>query len=156
MGFSMEVTDTDAIKKEIIEEVKPVPEEVAKLKKIAEDNVSEILTLDLGSLEKRKTILSSIEIFGMETMQTSAKKNSLLQVSVGNLSKMGGESRTVATSLIDLQREIKDLDPSMIDFAKTGILSKLFNPLRAYFQKYQKADSVINDIVISLDKGKQH
>ncbi|MBC7960334.1 MAG: toxic anion resistance protein, partial [Vallitaleaceae bacterium] len=45
-------------------------------------------------------------------------------------------------------------DPSLIDFTKTGVLGKLFNPLRAYFEKYQKADNVINDIVVSLDKGK--
>jgi uncharacterized protein YaaN involved in tellurite resistance len=42
----------------------------------------------------------------------------------------------------------------MIDFAKTGIFGKLFNPIRSYFAKYQKADGVINDIIISLEKGK--
>ena len=47
-----------------------------------------------------------------------------------------------------------DLDPSVVDFAKTEFLGKLFNPLRAYFLKYQKADSVIADIVVSLEKGK--
>lgn len=154
MGFSMEVTDADLIKKEIVEQVKPVPEEVAKLREIADNNVSEIMALDVDSLEKRKSMLKSIDDFGLDTMQSSAKKNSLLQVSVGNLSKMGGEGGSVALSLVDLQREIKDLDPSIIDFTKSGILGKLFNPLRAYFDKYQKADNVINDIVISLDKGK--
>lgn len=154
MGFSMEVTDTESVKQEIAEQVKPVPEEVAKLKELADNNVTEIMTLDLDSLEKRKAILKSVEEFGMESMQNSAKKNSLLQVSVGNLSKLGGENGAVATSLIDLQREIKDLDPSLIDFTKTGILGKLFNPIRAYFDKYQKADHVITDIAISLDKGK--
>lgn len=154
MGFSMEVTDTETIKKEIIEQVKPVPEEVTKLKELAENNVSEIMTLDIESLEKRKSILQSIEAFGMDTLQSSAKRNSLLQVTVGNFSKMGDEGGTVAKGLLDLQREIKDLDPSMIDFAKTGFLGKIFNPIRAYFAKYQKADSVINDIVISLEKGK--
>jgi len=53
-----------------------------------------------------------------------------------------------------LQREMKNLDPSMIDFAKTGFLGKLFNPLKAYFERYQKADSVINDIIVSLEKGR--
>lgn len=154
MGFSMEVTDTEAIKKEIVEQVKPVPEEVAKLKAIADNNVSEIMTLDIESLEKRKLMLQSIEAFGMNTIQNSAKKNSLLQVSVGNLSKMGDEGGTVAKGLLDLQREIKDLDPSMIDFAKTGLLGKVFNPIRNYFAKYQKADNVINDIIVSLEKGK--
>lgn len=30
----------------------------------------------------------------------------------------------------------------------------VFNPLRRYFAKFQKADAVISDIIISLDKGK--
>ncbi len=154
MGFSMEVTDTETIKKEVIEQVQPAPEEVTKLKALAESNVSEILTLDLDSLEKRKSILQSIEEFGLDTIQSSAKKNALLQVTVGNFSKMGDEGGVVAKGLLDLQREIKDLDPSLVDFAKEGLLGKIFNPIRAYFAKYQKADSVINDIVVSLDKGK--
>ena len=154
MSFSMEVIDTEAIKQEIIEQVKPVPEEVAKLKELAESNVTEIMTFDIESLEKRKSMLQSIDLFGMDTLQSSAKKNSLLRVSVGNLSKTGGEGGIVSKGFLDLQREIKDLDPSLIDFAKTGILGKIFNPIRAYFVRFQKVDSVINDIAISLEKGK--
>ncbi len=154
MGFSMEITDPEAIKKEIAEQVKPVPEEVAKLKELADNNVAELIAIDMDSLEKRKSIVKSIEEFGLETIEHSAKKNSLLQVSVGNLAKMGDEGGAVAVGLMELQREMKDLDPSLIDFTKTGFLGKIFNPLRAYFQKYEKADSVINDIVVSLEKGK--
>lgn len=154
MGFSMEVQDTNAIKEEIVEQVKPVPEEVAKLKEMADKNVRELLAIELDSLDARKDVVSSIEEFGLDTMKTSSKKNAMLQVSVGNLSKIGGEGGAVANSLVDLQREIKDLDPSLIDFTKTGILGKIFNPIRAYFDKYQKADTVISSIVDSLDKGK--
>jgi len=154
MGFTMEVADEKVIKNEIVEQVKPVPEEVAKLKETAEGNVSEIMSLDIDSLEKRKSMLQSIESFGIDSMKNSAEKSALLQVSVGNFSKMGDEGGTVARGLLDLQRELKDLDPSMIDFAKSGLLGKLFNPIRAYFAKYQKADSVIADIVVSLEKGK--
>lgn len=154
MSFSMEVVDQDVVKKEIETLVQPVPEEIQKLKQLADSNVNEIMELDLDSLEKRKQILKSIDEFGLDTMSSSSKKNAMLQVSVGNLSKLGGESGVVASSLVELQREIKDLDPSLIDFTKTGVLGKLFNPIRAYFDKYQKADSVINDIVVSLDKGK--
>ncbi len=154
MSFSMEVVDEKVIKNEIIEQVKPVPEEVAKLKQAADSNVAEIMSLDIESLEKRKAILQSIESFGVDSMKNSAEKSALLQVTVGNFSKMGDEGGAVSRGLLDLQRELKDLDPSMIDFAKTGLLGKLFNPIRAYFAKYQKADSVIADIVVSLEKGK--
>lgn len=56
--------------------------------------------------------------------------------------------------MTELNLQLKDLDPSAVDFAKTGFLGKFFNPLRSYFAKYQKADAVISDIIISLDKGK--
>lgn len=153
-NFAMVVTDAEKIKKDIVEQVKVAPEEAVKLKQIAENNVTQIVSLDMDSLEKRKMILKSIESFGMNTMQDSAKRNSILKVSVGNFSKMGDEGGLVAKGLLDLQREIKDLDPSLVDFAKTGWLGKLYNPVRAYFARYQKADSIIDDIILSLDKGK--
>ncbi|WP_370294897.1 toxic anion resistance protein [Rossellomorea marisflavi] len=154
MSFSMSVTTQEEVKKVIEQEVKPVPEEVKQLQEAAEANVQAVLNLDLDSLEKKKEILASIDSFGMDTLRSSSNKNALLQVSVGNLSKTGDEGGQVAKGLSDLQIEIKDLDPSMIDFAKTGLLGKLFNPMRAYFAKYQKADTVISDIVESLEKGR--
>jgi len=150
----MELPSQEEIKVAIEEQVKPVPAEVAQLKEVADNNVTAIMALDFESLEKRKEILQSIDSFGMNTMKSSSDKNTLLQVSVGNLSKTGDEGGQVAKGLSELHTQLKDLDPSAIDFAKRGFLGKLFNPLRAYFLKYQKADVVIADIVVSLDKGK--
>ena len=154
MDFTMEVADTEKLKKDIVEQVKPAQEEVTELKKLAETNASEIMKLDMDSLEKRRSVLKSIDSFGMNTLQDSAKRSSALKVTVGNFSKMGDEGGSVAKGLLDLQREIKDLDPSIVDFAKTGFFSRFYNPLRSYFAKYQKADSIINDIINSLEKGK--
>lgn len=153
MAFTMEVPNEAAVKSEVLEQAKPVPEEVARLQAVAESNVAEIMTLDIDEFAKRKDILRSIESFGADSMKRSAAKNSLLQMTVGNLSKDGDEGGLVAKGLVDLQRELKDLDPSLIDFTRTGILGKLFDPVRAYFAKYQKADSAIADIIVSLDKG---
>jgi len=150
----MEVVSQEKLKSVIEEQVKPEPEEVSQLKTLAVNNVSAILDLNLESLDKRKAVLQSIDSFGMETMRSSSDKNSLLQVSVGNLSKTGDEGGQVAKGLTELNLQLKDLDPSAVDFAKTGFLGKFFNPLRSYFAKYQKADAVISDIIISLDKGK--
>lgn len=154
MSFTMEVVSPEDIKTAIREEVKPDTEEMTQLKKLAAGNVATILELDVESLEKRREILQSIDSFGLNTMRSSSDKNSLLQVSVGNLSKTGDEGGAVAKGLTELNLQLKDLDPSVIDFAKTGFLGKLFNPLRNYFAKYQRADSVITDIIVSLDKGK--
>ncbi|MCK9440256.1 MAG: toxic anion resistance protein [Methanothrix sp.] len=153
MAFTMDVPNEAAIKSDVLEQVKPVPEEVARLQAVAESNVAEIMTLDIDEFAKKKDILRSIESFGADSMKRSAAKNSLLQVTVGNLAKDGDEGGLVAKGLMDLQRELKYLDPSLIDFTRTGILGKLFDPIRAYFAKYQKAESVIADIIVSLDKG---
>lgn len=155
MNFSMQVTDIDEVKKEVAEQVKPEEKEVIKLKEMVDNNVNAIMTINMDSLEDRKYVLKSIDEFGLDTIQNSAKKNAMLQVSVGNLSKMGGEGDVVATGLAQLRREMKDLDPSLIDFTKTGFLGKIFNPVRAYFDRFQKADDVINDILLSLEKGKK-
>ncbi|MCR8659869.1 toxic anion resistance protein [Paenibacillus endoradicis] len=154
MTFSMEVVTPEKLKAVIEEEVKPEPAEVTQLKELAANNVNAILALDIESFEKRSEVLQSIEGFGMSTMRSSSEKNSMLQVSVGNLSKTGDEGGQVAKGLTELHLQLKDLDPSIIDFTKTGFLGKLFNPLRVYFAKYQKADSMISEIVVSLDKGK--
>ncbi|WP_141505349.1 toxic anion resistance protein [Paenibacillus luteus] len=154
MSFSMEVISEEKLKSAIEEQVKPEPEELTQLKELALNNVSTILALDIESLDKRRGVLQSIDSFGMGSMRSSSEKNALLQVSVGNLSKTGDEGGQVAKGLAELHLQLKDLDPSVIDFAKSGVLGMLFNPLRRYFVKYQKADAVISDIILSLDKGK--
>ncbi len=150
MSFSMEVVSPEKLKSAIEEQVKPCLRKSCKLKELAANNVSSILELDIESVEKRKEILQSIDTFGMSSMKSSSEKNSLLQVSVGNLSKTGDEGGQVAKGLTELHLQLKDLDPSAVDFAKSGFLGKFFNPLRSYFAKYQKADAVISDIIASL------
>ena len=154
MGFSMEVPNTEEIKNSVVEEIKPIPDEVKQIKSVTNKNVESLMNLNMDSFTERKEILKSIEEFGMDTIQKSSQKNSLLQITVGKLSQVGGDGGSIATGLTDLQREMKDLDPSTIDFAKKGFLGKLVNPIRAYFDKYEKADNVINDIIESLDKGR--
>ena len=57
MGFSMNVCDTEEIKNEVIEAVKPEKEEVKKLKVLSDNNVEAVMNLDMDSLEDRKLIL---------------------------------------------------------------------------------------------------
>ncbi|MCL1791876.1 MAG: toxic anion resistance protein [Peptococcaceae bacterium] len=154
MAFQMEVANAEVLKKEVIEESAPVSEEVAQLMEQAEQNVREVMTLDLEAMEQKRNILKSIDSFGMDNMQSSARRNTLLQTTVGKLSKSGDEGSVVSKSLGDLHREIKNLDPSFLDFTKSGALGKVFNPIRNYFAKYEKADIVIKDIIVSLDKGR--
>lgn len=152
--MKMEIVDTENLKKEIETEVKPQEKQVQEISKIAKENTEEIMTLDIENFEEKRKMLKSIDEFAMETMQNSSRKNSLLQTTIGNLSKEGEDGSVVSNSLADLHREIKDLDPSLISFTEGTFLQKLINPIRRYFEKYEKADGVIKDILVSLDKGK--
>lgn len=152
--MKMEITNTEELKKEVEKEVSPKEKEVQEIKKLAEQNTKEIMTLDIENLNQKRELLKSIDDFAIDTMQNSSKKNTLLQTTIGNLSKEGDEGSTVSNSLADLHREIKALDPSIINFEQNGFLQKLINPIRRYFEKYEKADGVIKDILTSLEKGK--
>ena len=154
MDFSMQVVDTKVLEAEVAAQAAPEPEELTKLRTQAESNALAIIECDLASMKDKTSILQSIEQFGVDSMHKSTQKNSLLKTTVGNLSQAGGEGGLVSKSLLDLNREIKGLDPSLVDFTKTGVLGKIFNPIRAYFVKYEKSEDVIQSIIVSLDKGK--
>ena len=47
-----------------------------------------------------------------------------------------------------------DLDPSGLDFTKTGVLGKVFNPIRRYFERFKTADAEIAGIVKTLENGR--
>ena len=152
--MQMSVVNQEELKKEIENSAKPLEQEVAVITKLAEQNVQEIMTIDLDALQNKRDMLKTIDQFGMDNLQKSSRKNSLLQTTVGKLAKGGDESSMVSKSLADLQREVKDLDPSPLDFTKEGILGNLFNPIRRYFERFEKSDQVIQNILVSLDKGK--
>jgi uncharacterized protein YaaN involved in tellurite resistance len=128
--------------------------DVVEIQKTAQQNAVEIMALSLENLEEKRKALKTVDEFAMETLSNSARKNSLLQTTLGGLSGSGEDGGIVSNSLADLHKEIKDLDPSFLDFTREGFLVKIFNPVRRYFERYNKADGVINDIIVSLDKGK--
>jgi uncharacterized protein YaaN involved in tellurite resistance len=153
MAFTMDVDELN--KDEVIEVLQPEPEMKSKLSDMAEENTQEIMEIDLDSLDQRRTITNTIDSFGKDIVERSAQKNQLLETTLGTLSKAGGESGTVVKSLTDLDQQMKELDPNGVDFYKKGVLGKLFNPVQNYFQKYEKADSKINDIMKSLEDGRK-
>ena len=152
--MNMEIINTVQLQAEVSDALKPQAEQALTLQKQAEDNVTQIMALDLDNAEEKRKLVKSIDEFAVETLQSTAHKNTLLQTTIGNLSKSGEDGSLVSTSLADLHREIKDLDPSPLDFTKEGFLGKLFNPIRRYFDRYEKAEGVIKDVLTALDKGK--
>ena len=153
MGFSLDMPDEAAIKEQVKAELAPLPERKEAIAEVAGKNADAFLTVDLNSFDERKELTTAIETFGADLVKDSATKNELLKTKVGDLGNFGGASADVAKGLEDLTIEMKNLDPSAIDFMKTGPLGKIFNPVRRYFTKFEDSDKAIGDIIKSLDKG---
>ncbi|WP_289220610.1 toxic anion resistance protein [Ileibacterium valens] len=153
MAFTMDVEEMD--KEQIVNELKPTVQQKTQLEAMADSNVKEIEKVDLDSLDERRNIASMIENFGKQDVERSADKNRMLEKTLGELSKTGSEGSKVVESLTSLNREMKELDPSGINFNDQGFFGKMFNPVRNYFQRYEKADAQINEIIASLEEGKK-
>ncbi|MCI9361896.1 MAG: toxic anion resistance protein [Hungatella sp.] len=153
MAFTLDIPKKEEIKKAVEQETKVDSETSLVISDVSKEKGDEILRADIDNFEDRKELTKAIEEFGADVVKKSSDRNALMKTRIGDLSRAGGESGAVAKGLEELSRQMEDLDPSGIDFVKRGPLGKVFNPVRAYFNKYKTADSAIAEIVESLEKG---
>lgn len=155
MGFTLELPKEEEIEKVVKEELQVPEPEMEKIDDAAVTKAKEVMDADIDSFETRKEITDVINNFGTDTLTKNRNRNELLEKRLMSYNRVGGEGSEVAKGLEDLTIQMKDLDPSGIDFAKSGKLGKLFNPVRRYFEKFNTADHEISTIIESLDKGKK-
>ncbi|MBQ9518482.1 MAG: toxic anion resistance protein [Firmicutes bacterium] len=154
--FNLELPTQEAVKQEVEQLIMPTEQEQVVIKDTAQVKAEQIMKIDIDSFEQRKEYTDVIEQFGLADMKRSAGTNAILQKRINSFQITGSENGEVAQGLAELTIKMKDLDPSHIDFAKTGVLGKLFNPVRMYFEKFKTADAEIATIVNSLTKGKKN
>ena len=129
--FSLDVSGIEKdVETSLEEEKSSLPNE--QIKEQADENAIAIFEADLDNVAERESITKPLEEFGLPAINRSAQKNSLLN---------------------ELNRQVKSLDPSGINFVDEGILGKLVNPVKRYFEKYEKAEAVIANIIDSLDQS---
>lgn len=147
--------DIDEIKSDVETTIKQEEEKLenSNLKNQAQDNAVAIFDTDLNDPQARENILKPLDNFGMADMSKSASRNEMLTTRVVDLSKGGKDADNIGEKLAELDRQMKDLDPSKVDFAKKGMLGNILNPVRKYFDKYEKAEVAISNIIESLDNS---
>lgn len=147
--------DVDEIKNDVESTIKEeeVKLENSNIKNQAQDNAVAIFDADLNDPMAREKILKPLDNFGMTDMSKSASHNEMLSTRLNDLSKGGKEADNIGEKLLELDQQMKDLDPSKVDFAKKGMLGNLVNPVKKYFAKYEKAEVSISNIVASLEKS---
>ena len=127
--------------------------ENSNIKNQADDNATAIFDADLDNPNAREQILKPLDNFGLAEMSKSASHNEILSTRFVDLTKGGKDADNISEQLMELNKQMKDLDPSKVDFTKKGVIGNLMNPVRKYFAKYEKAETAISDIVESLDKS---
>ena len=147
--------DVDEIKKDVETSFKEEEEKLedSGLKEQAQGNAVAIFESDLDNPQERENILRPLDDFGLNEMSKSASHNEILATRFVDLTKGGKDADNISEQLLELNRQLKDLDPSKVDFAKKGVLGSIMNPVRKYFDKYEKAEVAIADIVDSLEKS---
>lgn len=104
----------------------------------------------------KQDIKNEIDSFALSHINKSQSvKNRLLSTRIVDFEKGGESANEVGNSLADLNMKITDLDPSGIDFMKSGLLGRFYNPARKYFNRFKKSSAIIEHIIESLYKGKK-
>ncbi|GHU58724.1 KlaA protein [Clostridia bacterium] len=159
MGFNLDVAletpKPEAIEAEVKQEIATTPEQKTIINSSVIDKVESIFSLNEDDVQGRREIEGVIGAWGAESIKQSSDKNSLISVSIGKLSKNGGTGGEVSKNLVELDKNIRTLDPSGVSFTDKGIFGKLFSPVKDYFKKYEKIDDVISGIVANLEDGKK-
>lgn len=148
--------DIDEIKNDVEKSLKEEEEKLentSTIKTQADSNAAAIFEADWNNPQERESILKPLDNFGMEDMSKSASRNEMLATRFVDMSKSGKEAENIGDKLSELERQMKDLDPSKVDFSKKGVLGGLLNPVRKYFDKYEKAEVAISNIIESLENS---
>ena len=152
--FSLSLPTEEEIKKEITEKLSVDEEKCEALTTAADEQVKAIMDIDLSNIKERTDIIKTIETFGQDAVVASQRKNDFLAKRIATFKNDSDETSTVATNLTELSVQMKELDPSGIDFSK-GVKSRILNPVRKYFTKYEKADTVIEGILTVISNGEK-
>lgn len=151
--------DPQGIKQEIAtQEPQPQIDEATLTQ--ANSAVAKLLAIDPSQHEQKEHGAMAIENMGSELQKMAARRSSMLKQTIHTLAKTGEDGGPVAQSLVDLQMKVEELDPHNFEFS-ANFLRRLLtlipgvgSPLARYFAQYQSAETVIANIIASLEKGK--
>lgn len=125
------------------------------------DELSEALVnFNMDDIEKKADIKQAVEQMGSQVQKKAAQTSALLKQPLKELQGKSADGGDVAKSLIDLKLQVEALDPVQFDFSAgwftrlLGVLPGVGTPLKRYFSKFEAAQTVIDAIISSLEKGR--
>jgi uncharacterized protein YaaN involved in tellurite resistance len=135
------------------------PEDVAELDAQVARFIDDITAHD-SQHPQFKEAVERIHSMGSKDIEASASvSNRMLDRPVGSLRNgLFDKGAQIGQSLVDLRRQVEDLDPSkqgdLFSARKLLGIIPLGNKLLAYFDRYQSSQTHLNAIIESLKRGK--
>lgn len=158
---SLSLATPEAIKEELglvaTTETETVDPEISSK---ADQFVTAVIAINTDEAEDCAEKKALIDSMGVDVQRASAHRSKMLQQPIKQLSEKGADGGPVASSLISLKQEIDELNPNDIDFSVSGMAKALSwipgigNKLEAYFLKYASAQELIDQIIKSLEAGR--
>ena len=155
--------DVEAVREEIIPSSEVVAQETVDpaLDKLAEEFVEAVMNTSEEDLEGRNEKKMALERLGAKAQTKSSHRSAMLRRPIKELSMKGADGGPVAKALVDLAVEMGKLDPNSWDFSVSGVAKLLSfipgvgNKMQRYFLQYESAQAVIDNIIKSLEKGRE-
>lgn len=150
--FSLDIPEIEkSVSQSLEDEKSKLPTDTIQIR--ADENALAIFNTDFDDVQEREKIIKPLENFGLTTINRSSNKNNLLNARFIDITKGGDYAKDIGNNLMKLNRQVEILNPKDVDFSDKGLLGKIFNPIKRYFDKYEKAEGVIDDIIKSLDES---
>jgi uncharacterized protein YaaN involved in tellurite resistance len=114
--------------------------------------------LDTAHIQSSNSDLAeAIEQIGEDSKRSVTRRSQMLRKPIAELARNSEDGGPVAKGLLDLRKQVDDLNPHNFDFTDrstwwSGLLGGT-KPIQQYFMKYQPAERVIADIVQSINEG---
>lgn len=150
--FSLDIPEIEkSVSQSLEDEKSKLPTDTIQIR--ADENALAIFNTDFDDVQEREKIIKPLENFGLTTINRSSNKNNLLNARFIDITKGGDDAKDIGNNLMKLNRQVEILNPKDVDFSDKGLLGKIFNPIKRYFDKYEKVEGVIDDIIKSLDES---
>lgn len=152
--FALVVPDVEATTQKVEAELAVSDAQKEATADAMSQRVASIMAVDVSDLKSRREIRAAIDALGQGTTAASASNSSLMATSIKSLAESDGYGKELSGSLSELAIRMRRLDPSNIDFARKGFLSKLYDPVERYFEQFKSARSEIETVMVSLKRGR--
>ncbi len=155
---ALNIANMDEIKEQMtlvpIEKPETVDALDPEISKQADDFVKQLLDPNILVDDKR----NAIDGMGLKTQENAAHRSGMLRAPIRELIKSGEDGGPVAQSLLALNEQVTALDPVGLDTAGAkkllGLIPIVGKPLKRYFARYQSAQAIIDEVIKSLEKGR--